>query len=64
MALSWCEETCGDCGAKRERSWIVREAPKGLPVPAGFEVEHRGASWKRVARPTATTTLCMCDAEC
>jgi hypothetical protein len=61
MALEWREETCEDCGAERERSWSVREIAKGLPVPKGYRVEHRGASWKRAAAPTTTTTLCLCD---
>ena len=62
MALEWREERCDDCGAAFERTWSVRDIPKGVPVPKGAHVEHRGASWKRVASPTRDTTLCLCDA--
>jgi hypothetical protein len=61
MALHWREERCDDCKAERERTWVVREIPKSLPVPAGFRVEHRGPTWKRIVKPTTTTTLCLCD---
>jgi len=62
MANHWRTERCDDCGAEKDRSWNVRELPKGLPVPAGFHVERRGPTWKRIARATDLTTLCLCDA--
>lgn len=56
-------EQCPDCGADRERVWLVKTAvAKGVTVPRGWRVEHRSASWKTIAAPTRDTTLCLCDA--
>lgn len=63
MASEWREETCDDCGAKRERRWIVRTHKTRTAVPAGFRVQlHRSNSgWNTIAGPTSDVSLCDCD---
>jgi hypothetical protein len=62
MATEWREETCGECGATRERVWIVKTHKVGVPVPPGYRVEKRGKTWSRIAGRTRDVSLCMCDA--
>lgn len=63
MASEWREERCEDCGATRERRWVVRTHMPHAAMPAGFHVEsHRsGASWNTIAGPTADVSGCLCD---
>jgi hypothetical protein len=60
--MIWVEEECPDCGATRERECEQRDVPNGLPVPKGWRLVKRHASWKTIQRRTRFTTLCDCDA--
>lgn len=55
-------EICPDCRETRDRDWIVRSITRGAPIPPGFRVLKRIGAWKTIARPTRSTTLCLCDA--
>jgi hypothetical protein len=52
MREEWRTERCPDCGADRERCWLVTSKAVG----------GKGGSWKTVATPTKWTSLCDCDA--
>ncbi len=54
-------EICRDCGATRDRDWVVKHVAKGTPVPRGFRVVKRGGAWTTVTAPTRFTSLCLCD---
>lgn len=54
-------ETCPDCGAVRERAWLVQFIRAGGPLPQGWR-RSRGRGGRRTMwRPTRFVTLCLCD---
>jgi hypothetical protein len=63
VSSEWREERCEECGAGRERRWIVRIHKTRTAVPAGFHVQsHRSnSSWSTIAGLTSDVSLCDCD---